>query len=167
MAGYLIGAVDVLRECRDVEEAVLMLKAIPADLSFILQIADPAEAISLERGTFDARVRDPDDEALVIAVNHFIPPYPPEWSRWVQPPRPHEDDPRYSNMLRLAQSPAYMGHFTPELMQDYLMVPTDDGGGYHNETVYPVIAVPETRTIWLHACEYADWEEVPLASLLG
>ena len=60
-----------------------------------------------------------------------------------------------------------MGHFTPELMQEYLMVPMVLGGGYHNGTVYQVIAVPETRTIWLHACEYADWEDVPLASLLG
>lgn len=159
--------VDVLRECRDVEEAVLMLNGIPADLSFILQIADPSGAVSLERGTFDARVRDPDDEGLVIAVNHFIPPYPPEWSSWVQPPRTDEDDPRYGNMLRLAQSPAYMGHFTPELMQEYLMVPIEDGGAYHAGTVYQVIAVPETRTLWLHPCEYADWEEVSLASLLG
>lgn len=158
--------VDVLRECRDVEEAVLMLKDIPADLSYILQIADPAEAVSLERGTFDARVRDPDDEGLVIAVNHFIPPYPPEWSSWIQPPRTDDDDPRYSNMLALAQSPAYMGHFNPELMQEYLMVPMEEGGAYHAGTVYQVVAVPETRTIWLHACEYADWEEISLASLL-
>lgn len=159
--------VDVLRECRNIEEAVQMLRSIPADLSFILQIADPTGVVSLERGTFDARVRDPDDEGLVIAVNHFIPPYQPEWSSWVQPPRADADDPRYSGMLSLAQSPEYMGHFTPELMQDYLMVPMVLGGGYHNGTVYQVVAVPETRTIWLHACEYADWEEVPLASLLG
>ncbi|GAA5261979.1 C45 family autoproteolytic acyltransferase/hydolase [Methanocalculus sp. MC3] len=158
--------VDVLRECRDVEEAVLMLKGIPADLSYILQIADPANAVSLERGTFDARVRDPDDEGLVIAVNHFIPPYPPEWNDWIQPPRTDEDDPRYSNMLHLAQSPAYMGHFTPELMQEYLMVPMEEGGAYHAGTVYQVVAVPETRTIWLHACEYSEWEEIPLVSLL-
>ena len=159
--------VDVLRECRNVEEAVLMLKSIPADLSYILQIADPTEVVSLERGTFDARVRDPDDEGLVIAVNHFIPPYPPEWDSWVQPPRTDADDPRYSSMLSLAQSPDYMGHFTPELMQDYLMVPMEEGGGYHNGTVYQVVAVPERKAIWLHAGEYADWEEVPLASLLG
>ncbi len=159
--------VDVLRECRDVGEAVLMLKAIPADLSFILQIADPSEAVSLERATFDARVRYPDDEGLVIAVNHFIPPYPPEWSSWVQPPLTEEEDPRYGNMLRLAQSPAYMGHFTPELMKQYLEVPLGDSGAYHAGTVYQVVAVPKTRTLWLHACEYADWEEVPLASLLG
>lgn len=159
--------VDVLRECRDAGEAVLMLKSIPADLSFILQIADPEGVVSLERGTYDSRVRGPDDEGLVIAVNHFIPPYPPEWNSWVQPARTDADDPRYSGMKSLAQSPDYMGQFTPELMQEYLMVPMESGGGYHNGTVYQIVAVPERKTIWLHACEYADWEEVPLASLFG
>lgn len=159
--------VDVLRESASVPEAADMLKNIPADLSYILQIADPSEAVSLERGTFDDRVRNPDDDGLVIAVNHFIPPYPPEWSSWIQPPLTEEDDPRYSNMLRLAQSDTYKGSFTPEVMKQYLEVPLEDGGAYHAGTVYQVVAVPETRTLWLHACEYADWEEVPLASLLG
>ncbi|WP_255332039.1 hypothetical protein [Methanocalculus taiwanensis] len=55
---------------------------------------------------------DPDDEGLIIAVNHFIPPYPPEWSTWIRPPRTAEDDPRYGNMLALAESTAFRGHFT-------------------------------------------------------
>ncbi|MDO8840992.1 C45 family peptidase [Methanocalculus sp.] len=158
--------VTVLTESRNVTEAVDMLKNTPADISYILQIADPDGAVSLERATFDARVRNPEDDGLVIAVNHFIPPYPQEWEGKVQPPRSSEEDPRYDNLLSLAGSWEYKGLFTPSLMKDFLGVPMESGGAWHDGTVYQVIAVPESRTVWLHAIDYADWEEVPLAELL-
>jgi len=158
--------VRALTESRDVSEAVALLKDTPADISYILQIADPEYGVSLERATFDARVRDSDDSGLVIAVNHFIPPYPPAWEGKINPPRLPEHDPRYENMVHLAQSGSYKGLFTVDLMKQYLSVPLEDGGAYHYGTVYQVIAVPGTRTIWLHAGEYADWEEVPLTALL-
>lgn len=154
--------VRVLNQSKNVEEAVDMLMNSPADISYILQIADETHAVSLERPTFDARVRPPDDEGLVIAYNSFVPPYPAHWEDKVKPPKPVEDDPRYENMLTLAQSPAYKGQFTPWSMQQYLEVPVEEGGAYHGGTVLQVVAVPAERTIWMRGCDYSDWEKVPL-----
>ncbi|PTN31831.1 C45 family peptidase [Desulfonatronum sp. SC1] len=153
----------VLNHSDNVRQAVNMLKRIPADLSYILQIADPTHAVSLERPTFDARVRPADDRGLIVAYNSFVPPYPAHWRGRVAPPKPSSIDPRYDNMLRLAQSPAYKGLFTPEAMMDFLEVPMEEGGAYHPGTVVQVVAVPAERTIWLRGCDYADWERVPLA----
>ena len=154
---------SVLNQCDDVQQAADMLRDIPADISYILQIADPNHAVSLERPTFDARVRDPDDHGLVIAYNSFVPPYPASWEGMVSPPRPAEIDPRYENMLSLAQSPAFYGFFTPEKMMAYLEVPMEDGGAYHAGTVLQVVALPAELTIWIRGCDYSDWERVPLA----
>ncbi|MBR1368983.1 hypothetical protein RJ53_05490 [Methanocalculus chunghsingensis] len=159
--------IRVLTESRTVDEAVRMLENTPADLSYILQIADPSHAVSLERATFDTRVRPSDDDGLVVAVNHFIPDYPPHWEGIVAPPRPASVDPRYDNLIRMAQSEEYRGHFTPDLMMQLLEIPIEEGGATFGGTVYQVVAVPETRTIWLRAIDHADWEEIPLAPLFG
>lgn len=155
--------VRALNQSANVEEAVDMLKNIPADISYILQIADETHAVSLERPTFDARVRQPDDNGLVIAYNSFVPPYPAHWEGRVNPPKPVEIDPRYENMLELARSPTYKGQFTPWSMQKYLEVPVEDGGAFHAGTVLQVVAVPADRTIWIRGCDYSDWEMVHLA----
>ncbi len=158
--------VSVLNQSANVQQAVNMLRAVPADISYILQIADPHGAVSLERPTFDARVRDLDDQGLVIAYNSFVPPYPASWQNRVAPPKPVEHDPRHENMLQLAQSSAYKGAFTPETMKSYLEVPLKKGGVYHAGTVVQVVAVPEDLTIWMRGCEYAGWERVLLTDHL-
>ena len=155
--------VTVLNRSDTVQQASALLKSIPADISYILQIADPTHAVSLERPTFDARVRPADDRGLVISYNSFVPPYPAHWWGRVAPPKPSPIDPRYDNMLRLAQSPAYKGLFTPQTMMAYLEVPMEEGGAYHPGTVVQVVAVPAERTIWMRGCDDADWERVPLA----
>lgn len=155
--------VTALNRSDTVQQAAALLKSIPADISYILQIADPTHAVSLERPTFDARVRPADDRGLVVAYNSFVLPYPAHWRGRVAPPIPSDIDPRYDNMLRLAQSPAYKGLFTPQAMMTFLEVPMEEGGAYHAGTVVQVVAVPAERTIWLRGCDYADWERVPLA----
>ncbi|WP_045217310.1 C45 family autoproteolytic acyltransferase/hydolase [Desulfonatronovibrio magnus] len=155
--------VTVLNQSDTVQQAAALLKSIPADVSYILQIADLTHAVSLERPTFDTRVRPADDHGLVIAYNSFVPPYPAHWRNRVAPPKPSDIDPRYDNMLRMAQSPAYKGLFTPQAMMTFLEVPMEEGGAYHTGTVVQVVAVPAERTIWIRGCDYADWERVPLA----
>lgn len=158
--------VRVLNESSGVKPAVDMLKAEPADIAYILQCADPEGAVSLERATFASRVRENDDAGLVIAYNSFVPPYPQEWEGLVSPPPASTTDPRYDNMVKLAQSHTYKGRFNPELMMQFLEVPIEEGGAYHDGTVLQVVAVPASKTIWIRGCDYGDWEEIPLADLL-
>jgi hypothetical protein len=83
----------------------------------------------------------------------------------VNPPPQISQDPRLFNLQNLANSPEYQGLFTVGNMMRLMDIPVQDGGAVHGGTVYQVIAVPETKTVWLRGIKYSGWEEVALSSL--
>ena len=42
-----------------------------------------------------------------------------------------------------------------------------DLGATSDLTVYQIVAVPQTRTLWLKAPEVQDWTEIPLSEALA
>ena len=156
--------VQVLLESENLDQAVDLLRNKPADVSYALQIADAHRAVSLERPTFGSRVRE-GDHGLLAAYNSFVPPYPADWDGLVSPPMPTDQDPRYDNLIALANSNRFYGRLNPPGMMDLLEVPIERGGALHDGTVVQVVAVPETLTIWLRGVEHSDFEKVELAGL--
>jgi len=155
----------VLASSYTLEDAYSMLEKTPVDLSYIIQLADPYRAVSVERATFGCRMREGGYPGLLTAYNSFVPPYPAEWKSLVNPPPQISQDPRLFNLQNLANSPEYQGLFTVGNMMRLMDIPVQDGGAVHGGTVYQVIAVPETKTVWLRGIEYSGWEEVALSSL--
>lgn len=155
----------VLSASATLDDAYTTLCATPADLAYIIQIADSSRAVSVERATFDCRRVDGKNEGVLAAYNSFVPPYPLAWEAYITPPPPVEEDPRLANLYQLADSPEYKGHLDVEGMKRLMDVPVEEGGAMHAGTVFQVIAQPETRTIWLRGVEFSDWEKVDLASL--
>jgi hypothetical protein len=41
----------------------------------------------------------------------------------------------------------------------------EKGGVTFNSTIYKVVAVPETRNIWIKAAEYSDWIKIDLSEV--
>lgn len=99
----------VLNQCGTVDQAAERLCDTPASLSHIIQIADANECVSVERATFGARVRKADKEGVLASYNSFVPPYPNEWDNRVADPPGEAEDPRYSNLINLADSPEFCG----------------------------------------------------------
>ena len=157
----------VLTRAEDGEEAARMLLRAPADLSYTLQVADPQNAVAVERPTFDARIRSGRREGLLVAYNSFIPPYPNNWRDRIDPPPSPEQDPRYDNLVALASSDRFRGKLDPEAMMDLLRIPIENKGALHAGTVLQVVAVPETRTIWVRGVEYSDFQKVELSPLFA
>ncbi len=157
----------VLASSTTIDEAFALLEKTRPDLSYIIQLAGPAGAVSVERATFGCRMRKGEFPGLLAAYNSFVPPYPAEWEARVMPPPPVSQDPRLANLRNLANSPEYKGRFTVDTMMKLMDIPVDDGGAVHGGTVYQVIAVPGTRTVWLRGLGYSDWEKVLLASLFA
>lgn len=62
-----------LSSCSSLNDAVEMLFAEPADVSYIIQVADSSKAVSVERATFGDRVREGIDSGLLAAYNSFVP----------------------------------------------------------------------------------------------
>lgn len=156
-----------LNQCSTIDEASEYLLQTPADLSYIIQIADAKECVSVERATFTARVRETEQQGVLAAYNSFVPPYPEEWIGKIADPRPEETDPRYSNLIKLANSDGFRGKLDVQAMKDLMDIEVRDGGATHRGTVFQVIAVPEELTLWIRALGYSDWQQVSLRELFA
>lgn len=159
--------VTALNECSDLEEAVRYLSGIPADLSHILQVANAQECVSVERATFAARVREGEQDGVLAAYNSFIPPYPDEWEGMLVDPPAIEDDPRYANLIALANSEAFYGRLDGRGMQELMDIEVQNGGAVHRGTVYQVIAQPSDLTLWIRGLGYSGWQQVDLKDLFA
>ena len=156
----------VLNRCGTVDEAAALLASTPADSAYIIQLADANRAVSIERPTFDCRVRDGDDNGLLVAYNSFIPPYPDAWTGKVSPPRDPAEDGRYDHLVNLANSERFFGKLDVDAMKELMDIGYQDGGAVHGGTVYQVIAAPGEMRLWMRGYGYSDWQQVDLNGLL-
>ncbi|MDD2444390.1 MAG: C45 family autoproteolytic acyltransferase/hydrolase, partial [Desulfotomaculaceae bacterium] len=154
-----------LNQCGTTSEAAKYLAGIPADLSYALQVADAENCVSVERPTFGARVREAEQDGVLAAYNNFIPPYPKEWEGKVIDPLAPELDPRYQNLIKLANSEKFFGKLDINSMKDLMDIEVKNGGAVHRGTVYQVIASPRELTLWIRGLDYAGWQEINLKNL--
>ncbi|HEX2987309.1 MAG TPA: C45 family peptidase [Chloroflexota bacterium] len=155
----------LLNEYSSLDEASKYLSEVPADYSYIIQLADTKEAVSVERPTFGTRVRRSDQNGVLAAYNSFIPPYPKEWEGKVADPPKEEDDPRYSNLITLANSKEFFGNLDADGMKRLMGIWIRDGGAMHEGSVYQVVAVPQEFRLWIRGLDYSDWQQVDLKDL--
>ena len=47
-----------------------------------------------------------------------------------------------------------------------MATPMEAGGSQNELTVYQIVAVPETKTLWLRVTGGADWTQIDLAGFL-
>ena len=159
--------VTALNQCSTIDEASEYLLQTPADLSYIIQIADAKECVSVERATVTARVRKTEQQGVLAAYNSFVPPYPEGWTGLVTDPLPGEIDPRYSNLIKLANSDGFRGKLDVQGMKGLMDIEVRDGGATHRGTVFQVIAVPEELALWIRALDCSDWRQVNLRELFA
>lgn len=157
----------VLNRCDTVDEAAALLASTPADSAYIIQLADANRAVSVERPTFDCRVRQGDEKGLLVTYNSFIPPYPDAWTKKVAPPRDPAEDGRYDHLVNLANSERFCGKLDVDAMKELMDIGYQDGGAVHGGTVYQVIAAPGEMCLWLRGYAYSDWQQVDLSGLLA
>lgn len=158
---------EALNQCSTIDEAVDYIGSIPADASYIIQVADSEKCVSIEWPTFDYRVRIAKPDGLLVAYNSFIPPYPDDWQSRVSDPPTLETDPRYENLMNTANSDAYYGKFNVNVMKQLMSLYAAHGGAVHNGTVLQVIAVPADLLLWIRGYNYSDWQQIELSRLFG
>ena len=107
--------------------------------------------------------RQPDDNGLLAATNHFV---DPSWG--IPPPVPDSANAwtaaRRNNLLAFAQ--ANKGSMNVDKVKQIMATPLNEsdgsGGVFVNGTIYQVVAVPATLTIWLRAPNHFDWQKIEL-----
>lgn len=138
-------------------------QTVQADISSIVNVAVPSIAYSFEIPLNGVLRRQPDDNGLLAATNHFV---DPSWG--IPPPVPDSANAwtaaRRNNLLAFAQ--ANKGSMNVDKVKQIMATPLNEsdgsGGVFVNGTIYQVVAVPATLTIWLRAPNHFDWQKIEL-----
>jgi hypothetical protein len=162
-----------LRSASTLTELDAAFMAGPASGSVIMTVADPSRAYSYfwcTQGVY--RFAEADQVGLLATANHFV-EYPPAWTvnpLSSDPAKQAYSEQRRDNWLALATSAEFDGQLDDETMKAMLEHTLDDGGGAFPagstfQTVYQVVAVPETLRLWVRMPAGFDWEQVELSRL--
>ena len=101
-------------------------------------------------------------EGLLVSTNYYVNPdwlfaKPSDEASW-------EGLTRRSNLIKLCE--AEKGKMTEEKMMRIIETPIKDGGAENELTVYQLVVVPGTMTLWLRVIGGSDWTPVDLGSFL-
>lgn len=155
-----------LQNSSTMEEIDAAFNSNRSDFGCLIQVADKNAAYSYEWPPFGVRRRSETDyQGLLVAVNNFIRPLPAAWTPDIYPLPDGAVDPRRTNLLALGNQ--YKGTINVPVMKSILDVSYEAGGAKVAGTVYQLIAVPETRRLWMRGIGYSDWVEIDLTALFA
>ena len=77
-------------------------------------------------------------------------------------PPAKEDDPRYDNLISLANSEEFFGKLDVNGMKRLMDIEVKTDGAVHKGTVYQIIAGAWELTLWIRALDYSDWQQIDL-----
>ena len=154
-----------LFECDELDDLELFFNTVNCSSSYIINAADSSRAVSYEwcpTGVKHGEQSLPD--GLLASTNHYV---NPEWEY----PVPTDETSwnaltRRDNLIALCE--AEKGSIDVPAMQRIIDTAEQDGGARNELTVYQIVAVPETLTLWvrvIHSPEPA-WEKIELSGFL-
>ena len=102
-------------------------------------------------------------EGLLVSTNYYVNPdwlfkTPSDAASW-------QGLTRRSNLIALCE--ASKGDITAERMMRIIEAPIEDGGAADKLTVYQLVVVPESRTLWMRVIGGSDWTAVDLGSFFA
>ena len=154
-----------LFECDELDDLELFFNTVNCSSSYIINAADSSRAVSYEwcpTGVKHGEQSLPD--GLLVSTNHYV---NPEWEYPVPTDETSWDAlTRRDNLISLCE--AEKGSIDVPAMQRIIDTAEQDGGARNELTVYQIVAVPETLTLWvrvIHAPEPA-WEKIELSGFL-
>jgi len=153
-----------LQEYHNLVELDRAMRSTLADMSAIINVADPTRGYSYECSLWDTKRRDQDAEGIVVAANEYS---HPEWNITPSDPKkdPGANQIRKGNLLKLGAK--YKGIITPEVMMKIMDVQITDGGATHAGTIFQVVASPADRKVWVKVPGRVDWTEIALKPIFG
>jgi hypothetical protein len=161
----VVSMFEFLQSCSTLAQVNEAFQNISVDISSIVNVSDLNGAYSFECSLDAMKRRSADQEGLLVSTNHFL---DPSWG--LNPPTPDTDAAngwtvaRLTNGLNWAQ--VQKGQATVDGMKDIMSREiVAEKGLYSASTIYQVIAVPQSLTIWLRAPDYFEWQMIDLRGL--
>jgi hypothetical protein len=153
-----------LLDSPDLDQLESFFQSTRSNFAYVIGTADDQTSRCFEWPVFDVKRRlSVKRPGLMVATNHFT---EPSWGL----PRP--DDEKFSwtrsrrkNLLNLAEH--FKGSIDVARMKKILDTRLKDLGATTDNTVYQIIAVPQSMTLSLKVPELTDWTDIPMGDFLG
>ncbi|MEG1194994.1 MAG: C45 family peptidase [Clostridia bacterium] len=154
---------DVLFEADSLNFVDLFFDTALCSSSYIINVADSETAhsyewcpIGVERG--DAATPD----GLLVSTNHYV---SENWE-FATP----TDEESWMSLTRrknlIDQCTQSKGAIDAARMMEIIGTSKEDGGSMNEFTVYQMVVIPETLTLWLRVTDATPWTEIDLGSFL-
>lgn len=162
----VVSMFEFLQSCRTLAQVNEAIQTMQPDISSIVNVSDLYGARSFECSLDSMKIVSADPNGLLVSTNHFL---DPSWG--LAPPTPDKDAEngwtvhRWQNGHDWAEGQRRQA--TVEQMMSILSkeIVTEKGLYNSTSTIFQVVAVPETLTIWLKAPEHFDWQKIELGGL--
>jgi hypothetical protein len=155
----------ILQDYPSLGAAQKLLLSTLADISSIVNVADPGGACSFEMSLYDSRACRLTDRDFLAATNHFVDPTWP-FTQIDESIASGTTLQRYENILKLGRK--FRGRFSPEVMMQLLDTTIPAGGPTElRETIFQVVAEPASRRIWIKMPRVQNWTGLDLAPIFG
>ena len=131
--------------------------------SYIINVADSSSACSYEWCPIGVKHGEQTlPEGLLVSTNYYVNKewlfaVPSDAASW-------EGLTRRSNLIALCE--AAKGEVDAQRMMKIIETPIEEGGAQNELTVYQLVVVPETLTLWLRVIGGTDWIRIDLAGFL-
>ena len=164
----VVSMFEFLQSCSSLAQVNEAFQTIQADISSIVNVSDLHGVYSFECSLNAMKRASVDPEGLLVSTNHFL---DPSWG--LSPPTPDQDAANGWTVARrtngLAWAEAQRGQVTVEQMMTIMSkeIVTEKGLYNSTSTIFQVISVPETLTIWLKAPDYFEWQKIELKALFN
>ncbi|MCI5779213.1 MAG: C45 family autoproteolytic acyltransferase/hydrolase [Lentisphaeria bacterium] len=145
----------VLTRARNTDQAVGILRTLPARSAYIIGVADPEKSVSFEWGCGrSCALTAPDETGMLAMTNHFA------QVGWRNLPGASggklSSISRRCAILRLAEEvPPHSAD--AETMKRLISVPVDSGGAMWQGTLYQVVAIPAQKEMLIRRRGRPDW----------
>ena len=150
-------------EADELEDWDLFFNTTNCSSSYIINVADSSRALSYEWCPVDVKQGGKDlPDGLLVSTNYYVNPdwlfaVPSDAASW-------EGLTRRKNLIALCE--AEKGKIDEQAMMKIIGTPLEAGGAQNELTVYQIVAVPETRMMWLRVIGGAGWTQIDLAGFL-
>ncbi len=148
-------------EIDELKDMDLFFNTVNCSSSYIINVADENEGQSFEWCPIGVKHGGEDlPDGLLVSTNYFV---NKEWLFAVPSDSQSWDGvTRRNNLIELCES--NKGKLDEKKMMEIINKTVEEGGAKDKLTVYQLVVVPKTRTIWLQITGGSKWTQINLDS---
>ncbi len=154
---------ECLFEADELNDMELFFNTVNCSSSYIINVANEDEGRSFEWCPVGVKHGGEDlPDGLLVSTNFYVNPdwlfkVPSDEASWM-------GITRRNNLIELCNS--NKGKIDEEVMKEIINKTVEEGGAMNGNTVYQLVVVPKTKTLWLQITGGSAWTKIDLNSFL-